>query len=124
MRRAISVHTRGHWPAVAAIDTVTLPFLDRLIAHDPSDDFWRKRRALAWLNLGDLKRAAADDPKLAVLPRDPRATASQIDLSAHYNRSLVKGGFNGSIECDLSRAAGQVAFIQAYSGVDQPGVTS
>ena len=29
-----------------------------------------------------------------------------------------------SIECDLSRAAGQVAFIQAYSGVDQPGVTS
>ena len=29
MRRAISVHTRGHWPAVAAIDTVTLPFLDR-----------------------------------------------------------------------------------------------
>ena len=29
MRRAISVHTRGHWPAEAAIDTVTLPFLDR-----------------------------------------------------------------------------------------------
>ena len=29
MRRAITVHTRGHWPAEAAIDTVTLPFLDR-----------------------------------------------------------------------------------------------
>jgi urease accessory protein len=29
MRRAISVHTRGHWPEAAAIDTVTLPFLDR-----------------------------------------------------------------------------------------------
>ncbi len=29
MRRAISVHTRGHWPDDAAIDTVTLPFLDR-----------------------------------------------------------------------------------------------
>ncbi len=29
MRRAISVHTRGHWPDEAAIDTVTLPFLDR-----------------------------------------------------------------------------------------------
>ncbi len=79
-----------------------LPFLDRLIARNPSDDFWRKRRAVAWLHLGDLKRAAADDPKFAVLPRDPRATASQIDLSAHYNRSLLKGGFFGSIEYDLS----------------------
>src|SRR5260370_10081871 len=29
MRRAIAVHTRGHWPDEAAIDTVTLPFLDR-----------------------------------------------------------------------------------------------
>jgi urease accessory protein len=29
MRRAITVHTRGHWPDEAAIDTVTLPFLDR-----------------------------------------------------------------------------------------------
>jgi urease accessory protein len=29
MRRAISVHTRGHWPDEAAVDTVTLPFLDR-----------------------------------------------------------------------------------------------
>ena len=41
----------------------TLPYFDRLIAHDPSDDLWRKRRALAWLNLGDLKRATADDPE-------------------------------------------------------------
>ena len=29
MRRAITVHTRGHWPDEAAIDSVTLPFLDR-----------------------------------------------------------------------------------------------
>jgi len=29
MRRAIAVHTRGHWPADAAVDTVTLAFLDR-----------------------------------------------------------------------------------------------
>ena len=29
MRRAITVHTRGHWPEEAAIDSVTLPFLDR-----------------------------------------------------------------------------------------------
>src|SRR5438034_4041307 len=29
MHRAIAVHTRGHWPAEAAIDGVTLPFLDR-----------------------------------------------------------------------------------------------
>lgn len=29
MRRAIAVHTRGHWPDEAALDTVTLPFLDR-----------------------------------------------------------------------------------------------
>ena len=29
MRRAINVHTRGHWPQEAAIDSVTLPFLDR-----------------------------------------------------------------------------------------------
>jgi len=29
MRRAITVHTRGHWPDQAAVDTVTLPFLDR-----------------------------------------------------------------------------------------------
>ncbi|MGC2414308.1 MAG: urease accessory protein UreE [Stellaceae bacterium] len=29
MRRAISVHTRGHWPDEAALDSVTLPFLDR-----------------------------------------------------------------------------------------------
>jgi urease accessory protein len=29
MRRAITVHTRGHWPDEAAVDTVTLPFLDR-----------------------------------------------------------------------------------------------
>jgi urease accessory protein len=29
MRRAIAVHTRGHWPDEAAVDAVTLPFLDR-----------------------------------------------------------------------------------------------
>ena len=29
MRRAIAVHTRGHWPEEAAIDCVTLPFIDR-----------------------------------------------------------------------------------------------
>ena len=29
MRRAIAVHTRGHWPDEVAVDTVTLPFLDR-----------------------------------------------------------------------------------------------
>src|ERR1051326_4066845 len=29
MRRAISVHTRCHWPDEAALDSVTLPFLDR-----------------------------------------------------------------------------------------------
>ena len=29
MRRAIAVHIRGHWPDEAAVDTVTLPFLDR-----------------------------------------------------------------------------------------------
>jgi urease accessory protein len=29
MRRAIAVHTRGHWPEEAAIDSVTLPFIDR-----------------------------------------------------------------------------------------------
>jgi urease accessory protein len=29
MRRAITVHTRGRWPDEAAVDTVTLPFLDR-----------------------------------------------------------------------------------------------
>lgn len=29
MRRAITVHTRGHWPEEAAVDSVTLPFLDR-----------------------------------------------------------------------------------------------
>src|SRR5690349_20576126 len=29
MRRAIAVHTRGRWPVEAAVDAVTLPFLDR-----------------------------------------------------------------------------------------------
>jgi urease accessory protein len=29
MRRAITVHTRGHWPEEAAVDSVTLPFIDR-----------------------------------------------------------------------------------------------
>jgi urease accessory protein len=29
MRRAIAVHARGRWPAEAAVDTVTLAFLDR-----------------------------------------------------------------------------------------------
>lgn len=29
MRRAIAVHTRGHWPDEAAVDGVTLAFLDR-----------------------------------------------------------------------------------------------
>jgi urease accessory protein len=29
MQRAIAVHTRGHWPAAAAVDAVTLPYLDR-----------------------------------------------------------------------------------------------
>ena len=29
MRRAIAVHSAGHWPAAAAIDTVTLTYLDR-----------------------------------------------------------------------------------------------
>jgi WD40 repeat protein/serine/threonine protein kinase len=80
----------------------TLPYLDRLIAHHPSDGFWRKRRAVAWLNLGDLKRAADDDSRFAVVPRDARSTASQIDLSAHYNRSLGKGGLDGSLQNDLS----------------------
>ena len=29
MRRAIAVHTRGHWPDEAAVDSVTLAYLDR-----------------------------------------------------------------------------------------------
>jgi urease accessory protein len=29
MRRAIAVHTRGHWPDEAAVGSVTLSFLDR-----------------------------------------------------------------------------------------------
>jgi urease accessory protein len=29
MQRAIAVHTRGNWPDEAAVDAVTLPFLDR-----------------------------------------------------------------------------------------------
>jgi urease accessory protein len=29
MRRAIAVHKRGDWPEDAALDTVTLPYLDR-----------------------------------------------------------------------------------------------
>ena len=29
MRRAIAVHTRGNWPDEAAVDSVTLPYLDR-----------------------------------------------------------------------------------------------
>ncbi|MGE5269017.1 MAG: urease accessory protein UreE [Thiohalocapsa sp.] len=29
MRRAITVHTRGHWPEEAAVDRVTLAYLDR-----------------------------------------------------------------------------------------------
>jgi len=29
MRRAIAVHTRGNWPDAAAVDAVSLPFLDR-----------------------------------------------------------------------------------------------
>jgi urease accessory protein len=29
MRRAIAVHTRGQWPGEAAVDAVTLPYLDR-----------------------------------------------------------------------------------------------
>jgi urease accessory protein len=29
MRRAIAVHRRGHWPDEAAVDSVTLAFLDR-----------------------------------------------------------------------------------------------
>ena len=29
MRRAVAVHWRGHWPEEAALDTVTLAFLDR-----------------------------------------------------------------------------------------------
>ena len=29
MRRAITVHTRGRWPEEAAVDSVTLPFIDR-----------------------------------------------------------------------------------------------
>jgi len=29
MRRAITVHTRGHWPEEAAVDSITIAFLDR-----------------------------------------------------------------------------------------------
>jgi urease accessory protein len=29
MRRAITIHTRGHWPEEAAVDSVTLAFVDR-----------------------------------------------------------------------------------------------
>src|SRR6202051_1014827 len=29
MRRAIAVHTRGHWPEEAAVDSVTLALIDR-----------------------------------------------------------------------------------------------
>ena len=29
MRRAIAIHTRGHWPEEAAVDGVTLAFVDR-----------------------------------------------------------------------------------------------
>jgi WD40 repeat protein len=66
--------------------------LDPAIERNPTDPSLKKWRTVAALHLGDLHQAAQDNPSFAVLPRDPCATAHQIDLTAFYNRSLAKDG--------------------------------
>jgi WD40 repeat protein len=66
------------------------------IERNPADSSWKKLRAVAALHLGDVRQAGQDNPNLAVLPRDPCATAHQIDLTAFYNRSLAKDGLGAS----------------------------
>jgi urease accessory protein len=69
MRRAIAVHTRGHWPDEAAVDAVTLPYLDR----------HRRRIRLV---------ADSGTPFLLDLPRAQHLTAGDgLELdNGHYMR--------------------------------------
>jgi WD40 repeat protein len=50
----------------------------------------------------DATNAKAEDLRLAVPPRDPDATPSQIDLSLYYNRRLGNGGMDLNAYNDLS----------------------
>jgi len=58
--------------------------------------------AAVWPHSDGVTRAGADDFPVAVLPRDPHATSSQIDLSMHYNRPLGNGGLEVDVDNDLS----------------------
>lgn len=51
------------------------------------------RRALAWLQLGDIERAALEDSAYRFPPRDPQTPASCLDLNPLYNRP-IKGAWN------------------------------
>src|SRR4029079_5960694 len=66
-----------------------------------SRGLWRQTRATVRLWTGDLAGAAEDNPLYAIPVRDPRATARQIDLTAHYNELLVPDG-RGAFGCDLA----------------------
>src|SRR5271155_116518 len=90
MRRAITVHTRGHWPDDAAVDTVTLPFLDR---------HRRRIRLVAdsgvpfLLDLARAQRLAAGDgagPDTGSYIRVRSAAEPVIEIAAHGPGELLR----------------------------------
>jgi urease accessory protein len=100
MRRAIEVHSRGHWPADAALDTVTLTYLDRhrrrirLVA-DSGQNFLLDLRQARHLVEGDglelegggyLRVRAAAEPIFEIAAADP---ADMLRIAWHLgNRHL------------------------------------
>jgi urease accessory protein len=85
MRRAIAVHRRGHWPEEAALDSVTLAYLDRhrrrirLVADSGAPfllDLARVQRltdgdGLELDNGGYMRVTAAPEPVLEITAADP-----------------------------------------------------
>jgi urease accessory protein len=87
MRRAIAVHPRGTWPADAAVDTVTLAYLDRhrrriRLAADLGGTFLLDLPRAYHLGEGDgleldeggyIRVQAASEPVLEIEAKDPPA---------------------------------------------------
>jgi urease accessory protein len=87
MRRAVAVYSRVHWPEAQAVDTVTLPFLDRhrrrirLVA-DSGEPFLLDLARAQHLGDGDglaldgggyVRVRAAAEPVIEIAAEDPTA---------------------------------------------------
>lgn len=111
MRRAIAVHEKGHWPQEAAVDAVTLPYLDRhrrrirLVA-DSGASFMLDLARAQHVTDGDgleledgtfIRVCAAAEPVMEIAAETP---TDLLRIAWHLgNRHLPLQVFEGGLRC-------------------------